>query len=272
LEACAKSLGFNNDEIAFVGDDYVDLPCLKRVGLAVCPPESPDILKDVCHYETKTSAGQGVVREVIEILIQAQGAWKKVMAQFAVFMVCVLLAFSGCSKKVSQQDFAEKPDQWIEHFTITETLGGMPVWILNSEIAQVYEKKKKVTLDDIKIQFMNTGPVKKKQTQRSLMLAKKNQTQTARLKAPKGEVNLDTRDLLAWGGVEVESQDGIKLYTERLMFSSSRQKILSDSPVKIVRQDSILLGEGLEATPDLETVKILRHQASIYPKTLQLKQ
>lgn len=272
LEACAKSLGLKNDEVAFVGDDYVDLPCLKRAGLAVCPPESPDILKKVCHYQTKASSGKGVIREVIEILIQAQGAWKKAMAQFSVFLLCLFLTFTGCSQKVPNQEFTEKPDQWIERFTITETLGGMPVWILNSETAQVFEKKQKVTLDDIKIQFMNTGPVKKKRTQQSLMLAKKNQTQAARLTAPKGEVDLNTKDLAAWGGVEVQTDDGTKLYTERLMFSTSRQKILSDSPVKIVRQDSILLGEGLEATPDLETVKILRHQASIYPKNIQLQE
>jgi hypothetical protein len=99
----------------------------------------------------------------------------------------------------------------------------------------------------------------------------KQQTQAARLSAPKGEVKLDSHDLSAWGGVEVHSDDGTVLYTEQLMFSSSQQKILSQSPVKIVRNDSIVIGEGLEATPDLSEVKIFRHEASISPRKIKLK-
>ena len=82
---------------------------------------------------------------------------------------------------------------------------------------------------------------------------------------------MDSRDLEAWGGVEVEAEDGTILFTERLLYSASKQKILTESPVRIVRKDSILIGEGLEASPDLSTVKIFRHEASIYPKEIPLK-
>lgn len=276
LEECAAGLGLKADEVAYIGDDLVDLKCLKNVGLAVCPPESHELLLETCHHVTQASAGKGVAREVIEILLQAQGRWKQAIARFVTFLVMsAALAFSvaACSSQVPLQEAAEKPDQWIEQFTITETNGGVPVWILNSGSAQVYNAKQKATLDQIALQFMNTrtnAPVPKKRDSKHIERAKKSQTLTARLTAPNGEVNLETKDLVAWGGVEVQSEDGTKLLTERLVFSSAQRKIFTESPIKIVKKDSILLGEGLEATPDLEVVKIFRHQASIYPKEIGL--
>ena len=80
LLGCAKAMKITPDQIAYIGDDLVDLRCLRNVGFAVCPPESPGELKSACHYQTRASAGKGVVREAIEILIKAQGAWKKVLS------------------------------------------------------------------------------------------------------------------------------------------------------------------------------------------------
>lgn len=271
VQECAQKMGIRPDEVAFMGDDLVDLKPLKNVGLAVCPPESHEELLKTCHYVTKTPAGRGTAREVIEMIIKAQGAWKKVMGRFAAFILAATIALAGCSSQVPSKNAAERPDQWIETFTITETTSGIPVWILNSENAQIYNKKKKATLENIRIQFMNVNGIKKNLKSNSLLLAKKNQTQTARMVAPSGEVTLDTHDLVAWGGVEVETEDGTKLYAERLQYSTARQMIFTESPVKIVRKDSVLIGEGLEATPDLETVKIKRHQASLYPKELGLQ-
>lgn len=274
LSACAKRLGIADDQIGYIGDDWVDLSSLKRVGLAICPPESPESLKKSCHYQTKAAAGKGVVREVIEILIKAQGRWEKTTSNFLsqVLILAALLNFTGCgSTQKLSLDASEKPDQWVEQFTITETVSGVPVWILNSGNAQVFNKKKKVLLDDIRIQFMNPSPVKKKQSKESLLLTKRSLKQAALLSAPKGEVTLEGHDLLAWGGVTVQSNDGTKLFSERLLFSTGRQKILTESPIKIVRGDSILIGEGLEASPDLAMVKIYRHQASIHPKQIELK-
>jgi LPS export ABC transporter protein LptC len=125
-------------------------------------------------------------------------------------------------------------------------------------------------MDDIEIQFMNPSKEKVRLSKDGLKEAKKVQTKSALLSAPKGEVATDTHDLSAWGGVHVRSQDGTELFTERLSFSSERQKIYSDSPVRIVRGDSIVIGEGLESSPDLSTVKIFRHKASIVPKQIPM--
>ena len=269
LRRLAQRLRIANVEIAYIGDDYVDLGPMKNAGLAICPPQSPTLLKKICHYQTKTPAGKGVAREVIEILLAAQGRWQKAVSHFGLygFLVLFSLALGACyPKQKTPSESAEKPDQWVEQFKITETLSGIPVWVLNSESAEVFEKQKKVLLTNIRIDFMNPVTSKKNRSKESLERAKKLATLAARLSAPKGEVKMDSRDLSAWGGVEVEAQDGTKLYCDRLTYSKDRQKILSESPVKIVRKNSILLGEGLEASPDLATVKIFRHQASIYPK------
>lgn len=275
LKLLMKKLKLTSEQVAYIGDDFVDLACLKEAGLAVCPPVSPRLLKNICHYETTTLGGRGAVRELIEIILEAQGAWKKTVARFAPLLLGLFMSLSlmSCSStQTPPADFADKPDQWVEKFTITETSKGVPVWILNSEIAQVYNKQKKITLENIRIQFMNPTSVKKLNSRKSLLLAKKTITQAARLTAPKGEVAIDSRDLSAWGGVEVDAQDGTKLFAERLLYSASRQKILTESPVKIVRRDSILLGEGMEASPDLATIKIYRHQASIYPKNFPVNE
>ena len=273
LQEIARTLKITPAEIAYIGDDYVDYLSMKNVGLAIAPPESPQPLKKICHYVTKASAGKGVVREVIEILLTSQGLWKKALSHFiGLFLLAAgLMALSSCTSPMPPQDFGEKPDQWVEKFTIRETQGGMPVWILNSEIAQVYDKQKKITLDNFKIEFIDHKEDKNSHSKESLILAKKRMTTAALLTAPKGEVNTENKDLLAWGGVKVESEDGTTLTTERLLYSTKKQKITTESAIKIVRSDSILIGEGLEATPDLNEVKIFRHKASIYPKNLPLK-
>ncbi len=265
VSSCARRLNLQPDQIAYIGDDLVDLKALKNVGLAVCPPESPKEIKEVCDFQTTISSGKGVAREVIEILIKAQGQWQAVLSKFSIFLIAILLTLSACSPHPNSTSSIEKPDQWIEKFTITETRNGIPIWILQSEMAQVYNKQKKATLDQISIQFMNPP---KELSSKSLILTKKSQTLAARLSAPKGEVNLDSHNLLVWNGVKVQSEDGTTLYSEQLRYSTDKQKIFTEAPIKIVKKDSILIGEGLEADPDLSTVKIFRHEASIHPKTI----
>lgn len=272
LAAIAKTMKISPSEIAYVGDDYVDYPAMKMAGLAVCPPESPDLIKKISHYRTRASSGKGVAREVIEIILKAQGHWKKAIAPFTgMVFLALCLSLSACSSQKAPADLTEKPDQWIEQFKITETQAGLPVWVLNSKVAQRYNRRNKITLEDFTIEFMDVKSNRKSNSRSSLILAKKNQTATAVLSAPHGEVNTENKDLLAWGGVEVEAQDGTQLTSERLRYSTLTKKITTESAIRIVRSDSILIGEGLEASPDLSTVKIFHHEASIYPKKISVQ-
>ncbi len=70
------------EEICFVGDDLIDIPILKRVGLAVSPPNAMDDVKKFAHFITKKSGGRGAIREVCDLLLKAQGKWEKVTARY----------------------------------------------------------------------------------------------------------------------------------------------------------------------------------------------
>ena len=67
-----------------MGDDVVDLPLLRRVGLAIAPPNAvPEVLEHA-HIVTSKSGGNGAVREVIELLLKIQGRWEELMARYLV--------------------------------------------------------------------------------------------------------------------------------------------------------------------------------------------
>lgn len=68
--------------IAYVGDDLPDLPILKRVGFAITVPNAPAIIQEHVHYITKIKAGRGAVREVVELILQAQGKYDSVLESY----------------------------------------------------------------------------------------------------------------------------------------------------------------------------------------------
>jgi len=70
------------EEICFVGDDLIDIPILKRIGLAVSVPNAVKETKDVAHYITTKPGGKGAVREVCEIILKAQGKWEKITKRY----------------------------------------------------------------------------------------------------------------------------------------------------------------------------------------------
>lgn len=81
-EQIKRKTGLSDGEIAYVGDDLVDLPLLKRVGLAITVNDAWPGLKRLSDYVTRTSGGKGAVREAAELLLKAQGRWVKVSQQY----------------------------------------------------------------------------------------------------------------------------------------------------------------------------------------------
>lgn len=73
LESTLADLKIKPEETLFIGDDLVDLPALRRAGLAVCPADAHPAVKNVCHWVTKTPGGRGVFREVADFVIESQG-------------------------------------------------------------------------------------------------------------------------------------------------------------------------------------------------------
>jgi 3-deoxy-D-manno-octulosonate 8-phosphate phosphatase (KDO 8-P phosphatase) len=75
LEEILQTTGASINEVAYVGDDLPDLPVLERVGLAVAVANAAPEVKRAAHFVTTRSGGEGAVREVIELIVKAQGKW-----------------------------------------------------------------------------------------------------------------------------------------------------------------------------------------------------
>ncbi len=70
------------EQTAFMGDDVVDLPPMLRCGLSVSVPAAPESVKQRAHYVTKKEGGHGAVRELCELIMQAQDTFEAQMAPF----------------------------------------------------------------------------------------------------------------------------------------------------------------------------------------------
>lgn len=81
-EEVRAELGLEDAEVAFIGDDVVDVPLLRRVGLAIAVADAHDAAKAVAHYVTDRQGGRGAVREAIEFILKAQGRWAEAVAKY----------------------------------------------------------------------------------------------------------------------------------------------------------------------------------------------
>ena len=74
---CLQKAGVREEEVAYMGDDLPDMPVAKRAGLAVAVANAAPELKAICHYITNAKGGEGSGREVVELILKAQGRWEE---------------------------------------------------------------------------------------------------------------------------------------------------------------------------------------------------
>lgn len=85
MQVYAKILARNklpDRSVAFVGDDLIDIPVLKRVGFSAAVPNAVPEVKEIVDYVTMSGGGEGAVREICELLLKAQNKWKKVTERY----------------------------------------------------------------------------------------------------------------------------------------------------------------------------------------------
>lgn len=75
-EELLKEFSLRDEEVCFMGDDLPDIAVLERAGFAVTVPDGVAEVKKVCDHVTKNAGGRGAVREVVELILKAQGKWK----------------------------------------------------------------------------------------------------------------------------------------------------------------------------------------------------
>lgn len=77
FEDCLRKAQVGEDEVAYMGDDLPDLVIARRVGLAIAVANAVPELKAISHYVTRSRGGEGTAREVVELILTAQGRWKE---------------------------------------------------------------------------------------------------------------------------------------------------------------------------------------------------
>lgn len=81
-EEILKQAGLRPMHTAYMGDDWIDLPLLNRVGFAAAPVNARDEISLRADYVTQRKGGQGAVREVCDLILEAQGNYAKMFARF----------------------------------------------------------------------------------------------------------------------------------------------------------------------------------------------
>jgi len=123
-----------DEQICFIGDELVDLPVLRQVGLGVAVPNATDEVRNLAHYVTTHRGGAGAVREVIELILKAQGSWQKVVAKYMTLVLAALILI-GVAAPAATNDSATG---YIEKFEVPERdEDGNLRWKLGGDKAQV---------------------------------------------------------------------------------------------------------------------------------------
>jgi len=68
-EKIKKDLKLRDSQIAYLGDDIVDIPVLKKAGIPICVKDASTLIKKYADYITKAEGGRGALREVVEMVL-----------------------------------------------------------------------------------------------------------------------------------------------------------------------------------------------------------
>jgi 3-deoxy-D-manno-octulosonate 8-phosphate phosphatase (KDO 8-P phosphatase) len=82
LDKILVESGLAEEQIAYVGDDVIDLPIMRRCGLAIAVANARPQVKAMAHLETPSRGGHGAARDAVEYILQAQGSLEKVIETY----------------------------------------------------------------------------------------------------------------------------------------------------------------------------------------------
>jgi 3-deoxy-D-manno-octulosonate 8-phosphate phosphatase (KDO 8-P phosphatase) len=81
-ERMLKRFRVTDEQVCAIADDLMELPILRRVGLAVAVANAVDEVRRAAHYVTTRSGGRGAVREVVDMILKAKGLWDQVLQRY----------------------------------------------------------------------------------------------------------------------------------------------------------------------------------------------
>jgi 3-deoxy-D-manno-octulosonate 8-phosphate phosphatase (KDO 8-P phosphatase) len=74
--------GISEEEVAYVGDDVIDLPIMVRCGLAIAVADARPQVKQIAHYQTPSNGGKGAARDAVEYILKAQGTLEQAIEAY----------------------------------------------------------------------------------------------------------------------------------------------------------------------------------------------
>lgn len=77
-----SAAGLTNAEVAFAGDDLNDIPLMRQSGLAIAVADAAFETRENAHYITQARGGHGAVREIVELILKAQGRWDDLVQHY----------------------------------------------------------------------------------------------------------------------------------------------------------------------------------------------
>jgi 3-deoxy-D-manno-octulosonate 8-phosphate phosphatase (KDO 8-P phosphatase) len=84
LQEIQKTSGLKDENVAYVGDDFTDVPLMKKVGLACAVADARDEVKAYAHFVSQKPGGRGAIREVAELVLKSQNLWQAVLNRYSI--------------------------------------------------------------------------------------------------------------------------------------------------------------------------------------------
>ncbi|HQS57950.1 MAG: phenylphosphate carboxylase subunit delta [Gallionellales bacterium 35-53-114] len=82
MQQLLATMNLAPEAAAYMGDDVVDLPVMRRMGFSITVPNAPQVVRDHAHYLTRCEGGNGAVREACELIMSAQGTLDAQLAPY----------------------------------------------------------------------------------------------------------------------------------------------------------------------------------------------
>jgi len=86
LEEILADAKVATEEVAYIGDDFTDVVIMRRVGLSFATANARPEVKPIADYVTQAPGGSGAVREVVEVLLKAQGKWDSILKHYEIVL------------------------------------------------------------------------------------------------------------------------------------------------------------------------------------------
>ncbi len=82
LKEIMRRYGFSAEEVAYIGDDIVDVVPMRKVGLPIAVANAMPEVKEVAVLVTESGGGEGAVREAVETILKAKGVWEETLNKY----------------------------------------------------------------------------------------------------------------------------------------------------------------------------------------------